>query len=106
MRKIITPDDIPDRPSGAGSKTAKPKLSAEDFELQYDSCLDKVTEFLITKWTKGSRVSLDVTAYHDDVIKKIRKDHEETGAWAVERNLDRDENNALVVFLRFKSTRE
>lgn len=109
MRKIITPDDIPDRPSASGggnSKTRKPKLSEEAFEIEYNGLHDKVTEFLISKYSKGGSVSLDVTAFHDDVIKKVRDEYEETGAWKAERNLDRDESGALAVFIRFKSTRE
>lgn len=108
MRKIITPEEIPDKPSAGGggrSQTRKPKLSEEEFEIEYNSLHDKVLEFLMQKFNKGGSTSLDVTAYHDDVIKKVREEYEETGAWKADRNLDRDENGKLAVFIRFKSTR-
>lgn len=109
MRKIITPDDIPDRPSASGggnSKTKKPKLSEEAFEIEYDALHLKVNEFLMAKWKRGGSASLDVTEYHDDVIKKVREEYEETGVWKAERNLDRDEKGQLAVFIRFKARGE
>lgn len=107
MREIITPDKIPNRPAtGGGSTTRKPKLSPEAFEIEYDSLHLKVNEFLIAKWTRGSSVSLDVTAFHDDVIKKVREEYEETGSWKAERNLDRDETGKTSVFIRFKARGE
>lgn len=96
MRKIPTPGELIESNKDRTTRETKRCAAIEkaEYERQLNELHEKVAEWLIPRY-KGSALSLEVTAYHDDVIKQVNTDYSEVG-WKVKRVRE-----GAAVLLRF-----
>lgn len=97
MRKIPTPDQCVSQ-NAVKQTSRSPELSKEEYERQLEELHEKLAEELIPRY-KGAPLCIEVTKYHDKVIKQVNDDYTEVG-WKVKRTRE-----GGAVLLRFSMHR-